>query len=255
MFGFKIFMKIQAITNFYNNKNSCNTANNDQYSPVLKNDVFVSFCGINAECKAKTLVSYINSLKDFKINTEIDGNYKHIGATLTDTVLQAGLKYETIVKPKVMQMLKCEKATTVKGLLKMTENGNDELKNVIFWKDDRKPNLIISLAKIFDSEGINTESELKEWLKKEENPQKLRSIKGIGPKTIDYIQILVGIKSCAVDRHLFNFLGMAKVPLESGNYEAQYKEAKQIVEASAKLMKIDTSVFDYSIWSYMSNKK
>lgn len=255
MFGFKTFMKMQPINNYYSNKNTCNTVNKYQLSPVIKKDVFISFHGVNIDRKAKTLVSYINFLKDFKINTEIDGNYKHIGATLTDTVLQAGLKYETIVKPKVMKILKCEQAATIKGLLKIAENGNVELKNVISWKDDRKPNLIVSLAKFFDSEGINTEAELKEWLQKEENPQKLRSIKGIGPKTIDYIQILVGIKSCAVDRHLFNFLDMAKVPLEAGNYEAQYKEAKQIVEKSAEIMKLDASVFDYSIWSYMANKK
>lgn len=254
LFGFKTFMKIQPIS-FYNNKSSCSVIPNSQIPTVQGHDFFVSFHGVNVESKAKSLVSYIKSLKDFEINTQIDGNYQHIGATLTDTVLQAGLKYETVVKPKVMRILKNEQAATVKGLLKMTKNSTDELKNVILWKDERKPNLIISLAKFFDSEGINTEAELKNWLSKEENPQKLRSIKGIGPKTIDYIQILVGIKSCAVDRHMFNFLDMAKVPLGTGNYESQYKEAKQIVEKSAELMKIDSSVFDYSIWSYMANKK
>jgi len=39
------------------------------------------------------LVGFINSLEEFKFDSEIDGDYQHMGATLIDGVLQAGLNY------------------------------------------------------------------------------------------------------------------------------------------------------------------
>ena len=54
--------------------------------------------------KAHVLVKYIESLNDFKIIEDIGGNYNHMGATITDSILQAGTKYDTVVKPKVQNL-------------------------------------------------------------------------------------------------------------------------------------------------------
>jgi hypothetical protein len=50
--------------------------------------------------------------------------------------------------------------------------------------------------------------------------QKLLSIKGIGPKTVDYFKILVGVSTAAIDRHLLNFLKLA------GLTPAGYRETR-----------------------------
>lgn len=218
-----------------------------------KSDVFISF-GNSLQKNAKVLTDYIKALPDFKIEKMFDGNYNHIGATLTETVLQAGLNYKGVVKPKVLQIMQHPEAKTVKGFLALTKDGTEKYKKIIHWNDDKKPDLVIKLAKFFDREGVNTEADLKKWLQDSKNPEKLRKIKGIGPKTIDYLKILVGIPNCAIDRHLFNFIEQAGIKLEQTGYDNQYKEAQNIIEKTAEDLKTDKSVLDYSIWSYMSQK-
>jgi hypothetical protein len=147
----------------------------------------------NVEVKARHLIDHICSLSNFKIESEIDGNYDHIGATITDAVLQAGLKYETVVKPKVMR-LKNEfpEATTTSGFLSLIDRMPvDKLlqkQNGEGFKGD-KPSRIFEVAQLFHKEGVETESDLKQWLESENSWNKLIQIKGIGNKTIDYFKI------------------------------------------------------------------
>lgn len=217
-------------------------------------DSFVFFSGRNLEKDATLLAGYIKFLSDFKLSTQIDGNYQHIGATLVDTVLQAGLKYDTVVKPKVLAMQKNIAARTVKGLLSLSNDNNSELKKVISWRDDRKPNLITQLAKFFDSQGVSTEDDLKTWVSSDSNSEQLKTIKGIGSKTIDYLKILVGVQNCAIDRHVFRFIKNAGIKLSAKDYDGQYQEAKDIIEKTAEKLNIDKSILDHSIWEYMSKK-
>ena len=55
------------------------------------------------EAEAKQLVEYINSLEDFELLKAL--TYEHMGALLTDAVLQAGINFNTVVRPKVKRLL------------------------------------------------------------------------------------------------------------------------------------------------------
>ena len=59
--------------------------------------------------------------------------------------------------------------------------------------------------------GIENERQLAVWIEKSGNTEYLLSIKGIGPKTVDYLKMLSGCQSIAIDRHLFQFLRLANV--------------------------------------------
>ncbi|OGI21822.1 MAG: hypothetical protein A2287_03895 [Candidatus Melainabacteria bacterium RIFOXYA12_FULL_32_12] len=228
-------------------------SNKENYSG-LRNDVLkVYFTGQvfnQTNKKAKFLADYINSLNQFKIadKSELDGNYNHIGATITDAILQAGLNYEKVVKPKVLHVLqKYPDAKTTSGFLKtLKEEGYPK---VLVWKNQEKPERMINLLNLLKSENVENEEELKSWLKNSENINKLKEIKGIGDKTVDYLKILVGISTNAIDRHVFNFLNAANIKVKD------YNEAHQIVSKTADLLAIDEAVFDYSIWKYMSTKR
>jgi hypothetical protein len=78
------------------------------------------------------------------------------------------------------------------------------------------------------------------------NLPKLRAIKGIGPKTVDYFKILVGVSTSAPDRHLINFLGLA------GLMPSGYSEAQAVINATADILAVDRAYFDHSIWQFMS---
>ena len=99
---------------------------------------------------------------------------------------------------------------------------------------------------LFAAEGIEVESDLQEWLSQEPSLLKLRAIKGIGPKTVDYFKILVGVSTSAIDRHLLKFLELA------GLTPCGYLDAQAIINATADILSVDRAYFDHSIWQFMS---
>lgn len=196
--------------------------------------------------KARVLVEYINSLENFVIQSQIDGNYDHMGATITDTVLQAGLSYR-VVQTRVELILTYPTAKTTSGFLQLLEQeGGAE--NLLNFRG-RKPALVVTLAQFFVARGIQTETDLADWLQIPENVVELKTIKGIGDKTADYLGILVGLPGVAIDRHLYNFLARAGVEVSG------YDEASEIIVQASELLDVDSAVLDHSIWEYMSGNQ
>jgi len=82
------------------------------------------------------------------------------------------------------------------------------------------------------------------------NIEKLNAINGIGNKTVDYLRILSGVSTAAVDRHILSFLKKAGIEIRL----VEYERAKSIVNETANQIDIDPSILDHSIWLYMSKK-
>ncbi|MDD2725498.1 MAG: hypothetical protein PHH59_15940 [Methylovulum sp.] len=195
--------------------------------------------------EVEKLAHYIQSLSGFEIYKTIDGNYDHIGATVADAVLQANNKYATNVKPRVNRILELyPKARTTSSVLRLIESTSAT--EFLNWRGiDRAERFRLVLV-LFSTESIEIESDLKEWLSQDSNLLKLRAIKGIGPKTVDYFKILVGVSTSAIDRHLLNFLGLA------GLTPCDYLDAQNIINATADILSVDRAYFDHSIWQFMS---
>jgi len=196
---------------------------------------------------AQQLVKYVRSLSEFVTYKTIDGNYNHIGATVADAVLQANMRYATHVKPRINRILaiypESRTTTAVRSLLE--EIGAIEY---LSWRGVDRAERFSRVLALFAAEGIETDEDLKRWLSNDTNLPKLRAIKGIGPKTVDYFKIFVGESTSAIDRHLLNFLGMA------GLMPCGYSEAQAVINAAADLLKVDRAYFDHSIWQYMSKR-
>lgn len=197
--------------------------------------------------EANKLVIYIESLQDFTVVNEIDGRYDHIGATITDAILQAGISYKTVVKPRVLVLLRdYPSARTTTGFLRLMEYKS--IHEVLNFKGV-KPERIVNVAKKFKEEGIETENDLTEWIQEPLNVKVLKGISGVGAKTIDYLKILVGLETNAVDRHLENFVQDAGITVSGYNLH------QEIINQAADHMSIRRAVLDHSIWNYMSEKK
>lgn len=199
------------------------------------------------------LANYVNALMkngDFQIVDEIDGNYNHMGALVADAVLQANLRYETHVKPRVKSILATyPEATTTSALINLLNT----IPTTVFlsWRGIDRANRFDEVVRLFKSENIETEKDIYDRftsLQSKDFADKLRSIKGIGPKTVDYLKILAGLPESAIDRHLVNFLG------EAGIHSTDYKEVQSIINGVADHLKIDRSIFDHSIWTHMSTR-
>jgi endonuclease III len=200
---------------------------------------------MTVESDAQLLASYVRSLDDFTLIDEIVGDYDHMGATILDAVLQAGTTYDTVVRPRVERILADYPGanTTSRFLDVLLREG---AKSVLDWDHNEKPLRVIHLTGFLWRQGIETEEQLREWIEEESNVEKLLSIKGVGPKTVDYLGMLVGRATVAVDRHLIRFLENAGVSVTS------YAEAREILNQAADILGIDRRRFDQTIWHRMS---
>jgi hypothetical protein len=196
---------------------------------------------------AENLVKFIRGLSAFSIVTEIDGNYQHLGATIADAVLQANMRYETHVRPRINRIRKSfPSAATMTGLKSILAEKTTT--KFLEWRGMDRVKRFDDIVDLFSSESIETEDDLRQWLMNERNLIKLARIKGIGPKTLDYFKILTGIETCAIDRRLLDFLSQGGIEVSS------YDEAKEVINLAADIMEVRRAYFDHSIWEYIGKQ-
>ncbi len=122
-------------------------------------------------------------------------------------------------------------------------------KTVLSWRDDEKPNRVVALTTFLRDRDIETESMLSAWLEKRPIAPTVASVRGVGPKTVDYLKILVGGQTAAVDRYGYAVLEEAGVPVSG------YDEAREILNETADDAGIPRATFDHSVWRFMSTRK
>ncbi len=196
---------------------------------------------------AQKLVNYIQiNMGKFELVTQRTP-YFHMGATITDSILQAGLNYRYVVYPRVLKLLTkyYEYKTTCKFLILMQTIPLGELIN---WQSQKKLTRITDLSWFLYNNHIENETEMAEWLNDAHNIESLSNLNGIGPKTIDYLKMLSGNQAIAIDRHLFKFLEIAGVLVNS------YNEANTIFSMAASLLNMSKYELDRKIWIYMSKR-
>lgn len=168
-----------------------------------------------------------------------------MGATLTDVMFQAGVNWHNSVEPRIKKIQLYKELATINGLQDYFKKHDAE---VFFdWKG-RKPRNFLNVVNFLDSQFVETESDLRKWLLLPGSLEKLREQPGFGNKTVDYIKIVVGLQSVAVDRHVITMLGRA------GIHDVEYSEARNIVMGAADLLKVNPSILDHSIWYYISGQ-
>jgi hypothetical protein len=197
----------------------------------------------------KLLVEFIKSLPEFKIYTEIDGEYGHIGATLADAVLQSNNNYERNVRCRITRIRNVYRDdVTLHDLKRLLQRIT--VQEFLDWQGNRKPGTFLDLMALLDRENLDTEEDLKRWLTQDgSSAEKLLDIRFIGPKTVDYLKILVGLSVAAMDRHLIGFLKRAGMSVPS------YKQGQEIIHHAADLMSLNRAHLDHSIWRHMSGSR
>lgn len=198
---------------------------------------------------ALRLKRYIDSIDSFQfIEPEVCPYRDHIGALFTDAILQAGVNYRSVVRPRVERVLfNFPEAKTVSSFSNVLDSYG--VKNVLRWNNAAKIQRMKDLVSFCLIHTIETASDLTSFLNSDLGEERLKAINGIGNKTCDYLKRLLGFDTVAVDRHIRNFLIDAEIMVED------YVEIKEVVEFTADIMDINRRALDYSIWSYMSHKR
>jgi hypothetical protein len=194
---------------------------------------------------ARALVDFIGSLPDFAMRERGQVVYEHMGAMLADAILQAGLNYRSVVWPRVQTILsRYPDAKTVPGFCMILDDVGAA--RVLQWSHPEKPSRLRALTHALAGYGIATHDELARWLRAPGSGDALRAIRGIGPKTVDYLANLAGVDTIAVDRHVSAFVAMAHVE------RRDYAGIRSVVAFAADLLGVERRTLDYSIWMYQS---
>ena len=197
---------------------------------------------------SRYLVQYIKSVEDLEFTfKKRNSAYTHIGALFTDIILQAGLNYSTVVKPRVNRVLyDFPQANNLRNLQSVIEQHG--LEKIIRWSHPVKIERFLCLLDFCAKREINSCNDLKTFLSKSDNRTLFLSLKGIGPKTLDYTMKLLDFDTIAVDRHIIGFIELA------GLKHKDYDFTKRTVEFAADLLEVSRASLDETIWSYMSTK-
>ena len=122
------------------------------------------------------------------------------------------------------------------------------LSEIINWTNKRKLELIEQLCWLFLRNDIQNEDQLAYWLDDECHVKQLLDINGVGPKTIDYLKMLSGLQAIAIDRHLFEFLQLAGIFIDT------YDEARDLYQKTASYLSMSNYEIDRKVWLYMSKQ-
>lgn len=173
-----------------------------------------------------------------------------MGATIIDGILQAGLNYKNVVKPRVDKFKQDYNNLTTTSEFYNLINTNDL--SILINMKGQKIDRIKALVKFLKNEKIETEDDFYLWLSNEENLIRLSNFKGIKTKTIEYFKILTGHKNTvAIDVRLRNFIKLCCDNIEITNDTFAY----EILMKVAKKLNVEPATLDFSIWSYMTPGK
>lgn len=167
--------------------------------------------------------------------------YEHIGAVFADSILQAGLNYATVVRPRVDHILRNFLfADNVAALIEIIEAG--ETKSFLNWTHETKIKRFEALVRAADKYSVSSVDDLRSLLTTQDFEKYLLTINGVGPKTYDYMSCLVGIESIAVDRHIKTYARRAGVEGDSYGY------LKRVFCFAADLLSVSRRSFDSWVW-------
>jgi len=173
--------------------------------------------------------------------------YHHMGATISDAILQAGLNYKSVVYPRIIGLTNRypDYVSTSDFIILFKMKPLSEL---LRWRNKDKLERIQELAWFLFDHKIENEADLANWFSVSINEGEIINIKGIGNKTVDYLKKLSGVDSIPIDRHLFKFLEFAGVKTEKYDY------ANYLYTEAAKHLNIGASNLDSMIWHYMLSR-
>jgi len=176
------------------------------------------------------------------INGEtVRASYHHMGAIVADCVLQAGLNYSSVVLPRVSAILEGSPGLDrTSELVELIARG--ETSRFLNWNHPEKIRRFEALVSFLNERSVENAAILRDRLQDASFVVALREVRGVGPKTVDYMQCLVGIDSIAVDRHVRTFAKRV------GVVEEDYDFLKSVFCCAADLLSVSRREFDAWVW-------
>ncbi|MFD8134957.1 HhH-GDP family DNA glycosylase [Streptomyces mirabilis] len=173
------------------------------------------------------------------------GGWTHMGAIICDASFHARCKYEATLRPRLLRLqTDWPDATTVRGFQRRL--ATEDLAVAMNFNHPQKVATAHAITDLLTANGVDTRDDLHAWLGQQANRAVLRTVKGVGPKSIDYIGNLVGRSQVAVDVHLRTFAADAGVP------DLRYEQLRAVYEEAAAILGHDQGGLEHAVWRYRS---
>ncbi|CAM5338440.1 hypothetical protein ACFV1V_24485 [Streptomyces globisporus] len=173
----------------------------------------------------------------------LPGGWTHMGAVICDVSFQARRKYQSTVRPRLLRLQSAwPEAVTVRGF--QARLATEDLAVAMDFNSPGRVATAHALTDLLAARGVDTRDDLHEWLDRQENRAALRAVKGVGPKSVDYIGNLVGRSQVAVDVHLRSFAAAAGVP------DLTYEELRTAYEVAATLLGHEPGALEHAVWRF-----
>ena len=164
---------------------------------------------------------------------------------MADAVLQSGVGYEVFVRARVDRIAAdCPTGQTTSGFLALLHSEGPT--KVLNLKSGRKLRTIVELAQFFMDRGVETTTDLWSWLQAAGNPSLLMTVHGVGPKTVSFLKLLVGLDAIAVDRQVLRFVQEAGVDLKAPDL------VEAILTKAGKQLGLSGAQVDQLVWRSMA---
>jgi hypothetical protein len=170
---------------------------------------------------------------------------EHLGAKLADAVLQSGVGYEAFVRKRVERIANdFPTGATATGFQAILER--DGPAAVLGLSGGRKLRTIQELTDFCVRQGIETCGDMKRWLQEPGNAPKLLEVHGVGPKTVSFMKLLVGLDAIAVDMHIRRFV------IEAGLAHKDPEQIEALLLATGEMIGLSGSQVDELVWRSMA---
>lgn len=173
------------------------------------------------------------------------GGWIHMGAVICDASFQARRKYESTIRPRILQLQSAwPDAATVRGF--QARLATEDLATAMNFNSLHRVTTAHGITDLLAENGVDTRDDLHEWLAHQANRSALRAVKGVGPKTVDYIANLVGRSQVAVDVHLRAFAA------DAGVSDLRYEQLRAVYESTATGLGHEPGGLEHAVWRFKS---
>lgn len=169
------------------------------------------------------------------------GGWRHMGAVICDVSFQARRRYESTIRPRLLQLQSAwPDAATLRGF--QARLATEDLTVAMNFRSPRRVAIAHGITDLLVAEGVDSPDDLHAWLDHQANRAALRTVKGVGPKSVDYIGNLVGRSQVAVDVHLRVFAANAGVT------GLGYEQLQAVYEQAAVLLGHEPGGLEHAVW-------
>ncbi|MGF9663176.1 hypothetical protein AAIH25_15065 [Arthrobacter crystallopoietes] len=195
---------------------------------------------MTVENDAALLLAHLDSI-GVDGSEQVARGWNHIGAVLVDAALQRQRNYARVVEPRV-RLIKdtWPDADTTSGFLKRMDN--EDLARTIKWNGPSRIRQIEQVADVLSKHDVETVGDFRAGLENGGLRTALKRVKYVGPKTLDYLEILVGISSVAVDSRIL------KITRAAGMTSTSYDHIAEVIRAAADQRGWRHGDLDAALW-------